>query len=139
MRLQAALFVVSALIAHPAPASEGPVERMGAYQCLSCALGGFLDGIRSGSHGRIHREFAPGRKLCIAHYEYEDGELYVFFRLDWERESSAKSWGMQTPPRVRESEIEGRTFSRLMVDDGAWPDGGAWGVKANSWNAQCRR
>ena len=79
-------------------------HRMGAFQCMRCPKGGFIEGVRSGDHGRTRREFSSIQQLCVGKYAYIDGELYAFFNLD----------------------------------DQPWPDDGAWGLKANSWNAECK-
>lgn len=79
-------------------------HRMGAFQCMRCPKGGFIEGVRSGDHSRTRREFSSIQQLCVGKYAYIDGELYAFFNLD----------------------------------DQPWPDDGVWGLKANSWNAECK-
>ena len=114
-----------------------PVRRMGAYQCLDCAVGGFLMGIRQGGHGRVLREFPPNRRLCVASYQNIAGEQYVFFQL---QPMTSKTDGAWTIRRERSSSgisPGGERYARITLDDGGWPDGGEWGVKSNSWNAEC--
>ena len=78
-------------------------HRIGAFQCLKCPKGGFIEGVKSGDRSRVRREFSAIQQLCVASYGYVDDELYVYFALD----------------------------------SSVWPDGGSWGLKANSWNAEC--
>ena len=114
-----------------------PLRRMGAYQCLDCLAGGFMTGIRQGGYGRVLREFPPQRRLCVASYQEIDGEQYVFFQLE---PMSAKTDGAWTVRRERTTSgvnPSGERYARVTLDDGGWPDGGAWGVKSNSWNAEC--
>lgn len=114
-----------------------PVRRMGAYQCLDCAAGGFLTGIRQGSYGRVRREFPPHRRLCVARYQDIAGEQYVFFQL---KPMTSRTDGAWTTRRERSSagvSASGERYARITLDDGGWPDGGEWGLKSNSWNAQC--
>jgi len=113
------------------------VRRMGAYQCLDCAAGGFLTGIGQGGHGRVRREFPPQRRLCVASYQDIAGEQYVFFQL---QPMSSKTDGAWTIRRDRSNtgiSPSGERYARIALDDGGWPDGGEWGVKSNSWNAEC--
>ena len=124
----------------PAGAQDEPraPQRMGAYQCLSCEAGGYLTGIRQGGGGRVIREFPPLRRLCVASYKNIDGEQYVFFQLE---SMSSKTDGAWTIRRERSSTgvtASGERYAPLVLDDGGWPDGGTWGVKSNSWNAECR-
>ena len=114
------------------------VDRMGAYQCLDCVAGGFLTGIRQGGFGRVLREFPPRRRLCVASYQEIDGEQYVFFQLE---PLTSKTDGAWTVRRERSSSgvsASGERYARVVLDDAGWPDGGEWGVKSNSWNAECR-
>ncbi len=114
-----------------------PVRRMGAYQCLDCAAGGFLMGIRQGGYGRVRREFPPNRRLCAASYQNVAGEQYVFFQLE---PMTSKTDGAWTIRRERSSSgvsPSGERYARITLDDGGWPDGGEWGMKSNSWNAEC--
>lgn len=114
-----------------------PVRRMGAYQCLDCLTGGFMTGIRQGGYGRVLRKFPPHRRLCVASYQEIDGEQYVFFQLE---SMSAKTDGAWTIRRERATSgvnPSGERYARITLDDGGWPDGGEWGVKSNSWNAEC--
>lgn len=140
--LAAALLVVPAVAEAQAEGKGGeppePVRRMGAYQCLDCPAGGFLTGIREGGYGRVLREFPPRRRLCVAAYREIDGEQYVYFQLE---PMSARTDGAWTIRRERGTSgvtESGARYERLTLDDGGWPDGGAWGVKSNSWNAECR-
>ena len=78
------------------------VIRMGAFQCLVCPDGGFLEGVRDGDHGRVKEVFGAFKSLCIASYEYIDGELYLRFLLDnrpWPRDGviglKANSWNAE--------------------------------------------
>lgn len=59
-------------------------HRMGAFQCLQCPNGGFLEGVRNRDHTRIRREFSAIQRLCIGRYMNVDGDQYVFFYLDGE-------------------------------------------------------
>lgn len=127
------------MLAVKAPAQDPPQSerRMGAYQCLDCLAGGFMTGIRQGAHGRVRREFPPYRRLCVASYQEIDGEQYVFFQLE---PMSTKTDGAWTVRRERASSgvsTSGERYERVTLDDGGWPDGGDWGVKSNSWNAEC--
>lgn len=113
------------------------VGRMGSYQCLDCVAGGFLTGIRQGGYGRVLREFPSARRLCVASYKDINGEQYVFFQLE---RMSAKTDGAWTIRRERAASgvsASGERYARITLDDGGWPDGGEWGVKSNSWNAEC--
>ena len=113
MRLTSALIAAALILSALATSVRAQVfgvddyylstHRMGAFQCLRCPKGGFVEGIRNGGQGRVRRGFSSIQQLCVAKYVYFDGELYVFFNLD----------------------------------DQSWPDDGAIGVKANSWNAEC--
>ena len=112
-------------------------QRMGAYQCLACEAGGYLTGIRQGGGGRVIREFPPFRRLCVASYKNIEGEQYVFFQLE---SMSSKTDGAWTIRRERSSTgvtASGERYAPVVLDDGGWPDGGTWGVKSNSWNAEC--
>ena len=113
MRFIPGLVILTLFILFPAPSGAQvfgvddyylSTHRMGAFQCLRCPRGGFIEGIRSGDQGRARREFSSIQELCVGKYTTVDGELFVFFNLD----------------------------------DQPWPDHGAWGLKANSWNAECR-
>lgn len=131
-----ALVWALASLAHAQEEAQ-PRKRMGAYQCLSCEAGGYLTGIRQGSGGRVIREFPAFRRLCVASYKNIDGEQYVFFQLE---PMSSKTDGAWTIRRERSSSgvtASGERYARVMLDEGGWPDGGAWGVKSNSWNAEC--
>lgn len=79
-------------------------HRIGAFQCLRCPLGGFLEGVRSSDQARVRRQFSAIQKLCVVRYGYVGREQFVYFRLD----------------------------------EDLWPDKGVWGLKTNSWNAECR-
>lgn len=114
-----------------------PVERIGAYQCLSCLSGGFLTGIRQGGHGRVLREFPPRRRLCVASYQEIDGEQYVFFQLEAMTTKTDGAWTVRRERAASGVSETGERYGRVTLDDGGWPDGGAWGVKSNSWNAEC--
>lgn len=114
-----------------------PVRRIGAYQCLDCVHGGFVTGIGPSGDGRVIRKFPPQRRLCVASYQNIDGEQYVFFQLE---PMSSKTDGAWTIRRERSSAgvtPNGERYARIALDDSGWPDGGEWGVKSNSWNAEC--
>ena len=112
--------------------------RMGAYQCLDCASGGFLTGIRQGGHGRVLRKFPPGRRLCVASYQEVDGEQYVFFQLEPMTTKTDGAWTVRRERSTSGVSSSGERYARIALDDGGWPDGGGWGVKSNSWNAECQ-
>ncbi len=114
-----------------------PVRRMGAYQCLDCAAGGFLMGIRQGAYGRVRREFPPYRRLCVASYQDVAGEQYVFFQLGPMTSKTDGAWTIRRERSNSGISPSGERFARITLDDGGWPDGGEWGVKSNSWNAEC--
>lgn len=114
-----------------------PVARMGAYQCLDCPFGGFLTGIRQGGHGRVLRKFPPGRRLCAASYQEFDGEQYVFFQLEPMTTKTDGAWTVRRERSTSGVSASGERYARITLDDGGWPDGGEWGVKSNSWNAEC--
>lgn len=110
---------------------------MGAYQCLDCEAGGFLTGIRQGGYGRIRREFPPGRRLCVASYQVIDGEQYVFFQLQPLSAKTDGAWTTRSERSATGVNPSGERYERVALDEGGWPDGGQWGVKSNSWNAEC--
>ncbi len=114
-----------------------PVRRMGAYQCLDCAAGGFLMGIRQGGHGRVRREFPPNRRLCVASYQNVAGEQYVFFQLGPMTSRTDGAWTIRRERSSAGMSASGERYARITLDDGGWPDGGEWGLKSNSWNAEC--
>ncbi len=114
-----------------------PVRRMGAYQCLDCAAGGFLMGIRQGAYGRVRREFPAYRRLCVASYQDVAGEQYVFFQLEPMTSKTDGAWTIRRERSNSGISPSGERFARITLDDGGWPDGGEWGVKSNSWNAEC--
>lgn len=114
-----------------------PVRRMGAYQCLDCAAGGFLMGIRQGGHGRVRREFPPNRRLCVASYQDVAGEQYVFFQLGPMTSRTDGAWTIRRERSSAGMSASGERYARITLDDGGWPDGGEWGLKSNSWNAEC--
>lgn len=140
-RLVTAAILASITSPSPGAGTQAPEasRRMGAYQCLPCARGGFLEGIRSGSHGRVRRDFGPERRLCIARYEYLDGEQYIFFRLEFGTEEVSGAWSAGQRRITAGVTSEGERVTRVPLDDAGWPDGGEWGVKASSWNAQCHQ
>lgn len=113
------------------------VRRMGAYQCLDCAAGGFLTGIRQGGYGRVLREFPPHRRLCVASYQDVDGEQYAFFQLEPMTSKTDGAWTIRRERTTSGVSPSGERYARIALDDGGWPDGGEWGVKSNSWNAEC--
>ncbi len=113
------------------------VRRMGAYQCLDCVAGGFLTGIRQGGHGRVRREFPPNRRLCVASYQDIDDEQYVFFQLQPMTSKTDGAWTVRRERSTSGVNPSGERYARIQLDDGGWPDGGGWGVKSNSWNAEC--
>ena len=127
------------LLSSPAPAGDTPepVKRMGAYQCIHCAAGGFLTGIRQGGFGRVLREFPPDRRLCVASYKDIDGEQYVFFQLEPMTSKTDGAWTIRRESAPSGVTASGERYGRVTLDDGGWPDGGDWGVKSNSWNAEC--
>ena len=114
-----------------------PVRRMGAYQCLDCAAGGFLMGIRQGGHGRVRREFPPNRRLCVVSYQNVAGEQYVFFQLGPMTSRTDGAWTIRRERSSAGMSASGERYARITLDDGGWPDGGEWGLKSNSWNAEC--
>ncbi len=114
-----------------------PVRRMGAYQCLDCAAGGFLMGIRQGAYGRVRREFPPNRRLCVASYQDVAGEQYVFFQLGPMTSRTDGAWTIRRERSSAGMSASGERYARITLDDGGWPDGGEWGLKSNSWNAEC--
>jgi len=114
-----------------------PVPRMGAYQCLDCEAGGFLTGIREGGHGRVLREFPPRRRLCVASYQNVDGEQYVFFQLEPMSSKTDGAWTIRRESGASGVTASGERYARITLDDGGWPDGGTWGLRSNSWNAEC--
>jgi hypothetical protein len=115
-----------------------PVKRMGAYQCLDCLGGGFLTGIRQGGYGRVLREFPPNRRLCVASYRDINGEQYVFFQLESMTTKTDGAWTVRRERSASGINSSGERYDRVTLDDGGWPDGGDWGVRSNSWNAECR-
>ena len=128
--------VLASTSAFAAEAAQS-VRRMGAYQCLDCIAGGFLTGIRQGGHGRVRREFPPNRRLCVASYQDIDDEQYVFFQLQPMTSKTDGAWTVRRERSTSGVNPSGERYARIQLDDGGWPDGGAWGVKSNSWNAQC--
>ena len=114
-----------------------PVRRMGAYQCLDCPSGGLLTGIRQGGYGRVRREFPPYRRLCVASYQDVAGEQYVFFQLKPMTSKTDGAWTIRRERSNSSVSASGDRVSRITLDDGGWPDGGEWGLKSNSWNAEC--
>ena len=119
-------------------ATAEPVNRIGAFQCLVCRNGGFLEGTRSGSHGRIRENFPADKKLCVSLYEYFENELFVHFRLDDQVWPEEGAWTSKQMSRRRSYFEDGQLFVPLDLGVGAWPGNGEWGVKASSWNAACR-
>lgn len=141
LRLPIALACVLAGMLVPAARAQDepkPAKRMGAYQCLTCEAGGQLEGIRHGGGGRVIREFPPFRRLCVASYKYIDGEQYVFFQLEPMSSKTDGAWTIRRDKPSGGVTEGGERYGRVTLDDGGWPDGGAWGVKSNSWNAECR-
>lgn len=134
-----AVAIACLLASLPAHAQDEPpaVKRMGAYQCLSCLAGGTLTGILQGGGGRVLREFPPLRRLCVASYKYIDGEQYVFFQLEPMSSKTDGAWTIRRERATTGVTASGERYDRVQLDDGLWPDGGAWGVKSNSWNAEC--
>jgi hypothetical protein len=114
-----------------------PVQRMGAYQCLACIAGGFLTGIRQGGYGRVLRDFPPRRRLCVASYQDIDGEQYVFFKLEPMSAKTDGAWTVRRETNASGVNASDERYGRITLDDGGWPDGGTWGVKSSSWNAEC--
>ena len=112
-------------------------RRMGAYQCIECVAGGFLSGIRQGGHGRVRREFPSYRRLCVVSYQDIDGEQYVFFQLEPMGSSTEGAWSVRRERAASGINASGDRYASVILDDGGWPDGGDWGVKSNSWNAEC--
>jgi hypothetical protein len=135
MLLISVLMLPLALLAQDdAPA---PVVRMGAYQCLECAAGGFLTGIRQGGHGRVLRKFSPCRRLCVVSYQEFEGEQYVFFQLETMTAKTDGAWTVRRERSTTGVSADGQRYARITLDDGGWPDGGEWGLRSNSWNAEC--
>lgn len=134
-------FLLTFLLVAVASASAGDespvVDRMGAYQCLDCAAGGFLTGIRQGGYGRVLRDFPPHRRLCVASYKNIDGEQYVFFQLEPMTAKTDGAWTVRRERAASGVSASGERYARIALDDAGWPDGGEWGVKSNSWNAEC--
>lgn len=114
-----------------------PPRRMGAYQCIDCVAGGYLTGIRQGSYGRVLREFPPHRRLCVSSYQQIDGEQFVFFQLEPMSTKTDGAWTVRRETSSSGVTASGERYGRITLDDGGWPDGGDWGVKSNSWNAEC--
>lgn len=114
------------------------VTRMGAFQCLTCVSGGFLTGTRQGGYGVVLREFPPSRRLCVASYQDIDNEQYVFFQLEPMTSKTDGAWTVRRETSPSGVNLGGERYARVILDDGGWPDGGSWGVKSNSWNAECR-
>lgn len=114
-----------------------PVQRMGAYQCLDCVAGGFLTGIRQGGFGRVLREFPARRRLCVSSYKDIDGEQYVFFQLEPMTAKTDGAWTVRRERAASGVSAGGERYNSITLDDGGWPDGGEWGLKSNSWNAEC--
>ncbi|NIM29095.1 MAG: hypothetical protein GTO67_14530 [Gammaproteobacteria bacterium] len=136
--LRAPIFLACVLLPlAQAVAREEPVRRMGAYQCIDCAAGGFLSGIRQGGYGRVLREFPPNRRLCVSSYRDIDGEQYVFFQLEPMTSSTEGAWTIRREKSASGVTESGERYGRVALDDAGWPDGGDWGVKSNSWNAEC--
>jgi hypothetical protein len=133
------LFICMLVAATPAGAQDAPqsVRRMGAYQCLDCVAGGFLTGVRQGGYGRVLREFPPSRRLCVASYKEVEGEQYVFFQLEPMTAKTDGAWTVRRERAASGVSASGERYARITLDDGGWPDGGEWGVKSNSWNAEC--
>ena len=125
------------LVSAVAAQAAQPVGRMGAYQCLDCAAGGILTGIKQGGHGRVRREIPPDRRLCVASYQDIDGEQYVFFQLTPMTSKTDGAWTIRRETSTSGVNPSGERYARIQLDDGGWPDGGEWGVKSNSWNAEC--
>ncbi len=71
-------------------------HRMGAFQCLRCPKGGFLEGIRSGDNVRIRREFSAIQQLCVGRYSYESGKQYIYFQLDGGGWPDKGAWGLKS-------------------------------------------
>ena len=59
-------------------------HRMGAFQCIRCPQGGFLEGIRHPDNVRTRHQFSAVQALCVATYRQIDGETYLHFKLDAE-------------------------------------------------------
>lgn len=138
--LFAPIFFACMLIAATAALGQDesrPVRRMGAYQCLDCAAGGFLTGIRPGGYGRVLRDFPARRRLCVASYKNIDGEQFVFFQLEPMTAKTDGAWTIRSERAASGVSASGERYASITLDDGGWPDGGEWGVKSNSWNAEC--
>ncbi len=70
-------------------------HRIGAFQCLRCPKGGFLEGVRSGDQVRVRREFSAIQKLCVSKYSPVGSELYVYFSLDGAAWPERGDWGLK--------------------------------------------
>ena len=57
-------------------------HRMGAFQCIRCPKGGFVEGVRHPDDVRARHEFSAIQALCIATYREIDDEYYLLFKLD---------------------------------------------------------
>jgi hypothetical protein len=136
-----ASLAISCVLAWPgqlvAEGASAQAKRMGAYQCLDCVTGGYLSGIRQGGNGRVRREFPPNRRLCVASYRDIDGEQYVFFQLESMASKTDGAWTIRREGNSSGTNASGERYARIALDDAGWPDGGEWGVKSNSWNAEC--
>ena len=83
------------------------------------------------------RKFPPSRRLCVASYQEFDGEQYVFFQLEAMTTKTDGAWTVRRERSTSGVSASGERYARITLDDGGWPDGGEWGVKSNSWNAEC--
>jgi hypothetical protein len=74
----------------------------------------------------------------VASYQEFDGEQYVFFQLESMTTKTDGAWTVRRERSTSGVSASGERYARITLDDGGWPDGGEWGIKSNSWNAECR-
>ncbi len=51
--------------------------------------------------------------------------------------STEGAWTIRREKSASGVTESGERYGRVALDDAGWPDGGDWGVKSNSWNAEC--
>jgi hypothetical protein len=73
----------------------------------------------------------------VASYQEFDGEQYVFFQLESMTTKTDGAWTVRRERSTSGVSASGERYARITLDDGGWPDGGEWGIKSNSWNAEC--
>jgi hypothetical protein len=74
----------------------------------------------------------------VASYRDINGEQYVFFQLESMTTKTDGAWTVRRERSASGINSSGERYDRVTLDDGGWPDGGDWGVRSNSWNAECR-